>query len=423
MNEIDSLRARVRAQFPALKSVDDILLDNAGGSQMPAAVAGRMAEFFEKHFVQLGADYATSRHAGEIVDAARDFVLELFGGRGIGQAILGSSSSTLCATLADAFARWPIDGRDEIVISDGGHEANIGPWRRLEERGYRIRWWHTRPDGSCAIEDLYELLGPRTRVLAVHHVSNLLGRVEDVAEWTRAAQEVGARVVVDGVAFAPHRAIDVAAIGCDFYVFSLYKVYGPHMAAMFGSDAALAELIGPNHDFIPPDAGAYKWELGGVSYESCAGLLGLRDYLAWLATSSGGAESTASPMRVDNIERSAIETAFQRMDALEAPLTQTLLGWIRSRPELRMVGPEKHGDNRVATVSFVSDNESSEQIAKRANESNLGIRYGHFYAPRLARRVGLDPHDGVVRTSMVHYSSPEEVSALIDHFEAQLAKP
>ena len=443
MNDIEELRARVRSHFPSLASVDDVLLDNAGGSQMPTAVSRRMAEFFDRHFVQLGADYATSRKATEIVDTARDFVLELFGGRGRGQAILGASTSSLCAMLADAFARDPLDGRDEIVISDAGHEANIGPWRRLENHGYRIRWWHTRDDGTCHLDDLLPLLGSRTRVLAVHHVSNLLGRIEDVRAWTQAAQAAGARVVVDGVAYAPHRAIDVAAIGCDYYVFSLYKVFGPHMAALFGRDEALAELVGPNHDFIPADAGPYKWELGGVSYEGCAGLLGLRDYLAWLsaqawtedrhdAEPSAAATPTSSPAptqggrlaadRVDAIDRGQIERAFATMAALERPLNEQLLAWLNEEPNLRIIGPQHDGDDRVATISFASDAESSAAIAQRANAAGLGIRFGHFYAPRLAQRVGLVPEDGVVRTSCVHYSSPAELVALLEHFEAELAR-
>lgn len=414
MIELEELRGRVRAAFPSLERVDDVLLDNAGGSQVPAVVAQRIADYFAQRYVQLGADYETSRAASAIVDEARSFVLDLFGGRGRGQAILGSSSSTLCAMLADCYARAPVDGRDEIVISDGGHEANIGPWRRLEARGYRVRFWKTHDDGSCRIEDLRELLGPRTRILAIHHVSNLLGRVEDVAAWTRAAHEAGARVVVDGVAFAPHRAVDVAALGCDFYVFSLYKVYGPHMAAMFGTDVALSELEGPNHDFIPADDVPYKFELGGVLHEGCAGLLGLRDYLAWLA---GGAHGPVDP--VDTVSRPQIEQAFRCMEQLEAPLTARMLAWLSERRGLRVIGPSGAERTRVGTISFVAGSTSSQLIAQAANAARLGIRYGHFYAPRLARAVGLDPDDGVVRTSFVHYTTPAELEALLEHFETR----
>lgn len=416
MNPIEDLRLRVRAEFPSLAVASDLLLDNAGGSQVPTSVGRRIADYFLQNYVQLGADYATSRAASAVVDDARSFALDLFGGRGLGQAILGASTSSLVAMLAECHGRAKHEDRDEIVISDGGHESNIGPWRRLEAHGYRVRWWRTREDGTCRLEDLQALLSPRTRVLAVHHVSNLLGRVEDVASCVDAAHQVGARVIVDGVAFAPHRAIDVAALGCDYYVFSLYKVYGPHMAALFGRDEALAELVGPNHDFIPDDAVPYKFELGGVSHEACAGLLGVRDYLAWLAT-----DARAPLAPTTSLERRDIEAAFERMQDLEAPLTERMLEWLGQRPELRVLGPATAEASRVGTISFVTEQATSRAIALRANAARIGIRYGHFYAVRLSRALGLDPSDGVVRTSFVHYSSLEEIDALLEHWERRLA--
>ncbi|MCP4638813.1 MAG: aminotransferase class V-fold PLP-dependent enzyme, partial [bacterium] len=191
--------------------------------------------------------------------------------------------------------------------------------------------------------ELGDLLSERTRVVAVPHVSNLLGRIENVPKITRLAHEVGARVVVDGVAYAPHRAMDVAAWGVDWYIFSIYKVYGPHMAAMFGTHDAFAELEGPNHFFINRNDNPYKMELGGVLHEGCAGILGVRDYLAFL----GGNES------IENINRPTVERAFDEMTAHELPMQARLVEYLLGKKQVRLIGPTVTDTSRVGTVSFV----------------------------------------------------------------------
>ncbi len=401
---------RIRSRFPALE-LDEVLLDNAGGSQLPHAVIDRVREYMKSSFVQLGADYAAGRRANQTVDNAREFVRLLMNGQGIGWVALGPSTSMMCAVLADCYARAPISGRDEIIVCEAGHEANIGPWIRLAERGFKIKMWRFDPEKlTCSMGELGDLLSERTRVVAVPHVSNLLGRIENVPEITRLTHEVGARVVVDGVAYAPHRAMDVAAWGVDWYIFSIYKVYGPHMAAMFGTHDAFAELEGPNHFFINRNDVPYKMELGGVLHEGCAGILGVRDYLAFL----GGDEF------IENIDRHTVERAFDEMTAHELPMQARLIDYLLGKKQVRLIGPSVTDTSRVGTVSFVHRSKTSKEIVLAANERGFGIRYGHFYAHRLAAALGLDPEDGVVRTSLVHYNSKEEINRLIELFEILL---
>ncbi len=401
-------RTAIRAQFPALAS-ETMFLDNAGGTQVPLALLDRTRDYFLETFVQLGADYELSQRAGEVIDRARSFLRTLVHGDGIGEVVIGPSTSALCAMLANCYARSLDSGRDEIIVCELGHEANIGPWTRLEGRGYTVRTWKVHPETqTCRIEDLETLLSSRTRLVALPHVSNLLGRIEDLEAVTHLTHGRGARVVVDGVAYAPHRAIDVAGWRADWYVFSAYKFYGPHIAALFGTHEAFAELEGPNHFFIPSYEVPYKFELGGVNHEGCAGLLGVEDHFAFLAGREPG----------EALDRSAIETACGVMEACEAPLQAALIEYLVRKPKVRIIGPpEIDPKTRVSTISFVHEDKSSADIARAANRQKLGIRFGHFYAWSLCEALGLDPEDGVVRTSLVHYNELAEVERLIDCFE------
>jgi cysteine desulfurase family protein (TIGR01976 family) len=401
-------RERIRAQFPALAG-DTVYLENAGGSQVPAVVADSIRDYMLTSYVQLGASYPLSLRATELVDEAHDFVRMMMNGKE-GEVILGSSTSALLQMIAGCYAQVLKPG-SEIVVAQTGHEANVGPWKMLERHGFTLRWWEMDPvDYTCPLSDLEYLLSDRTALVAFPHVSNLLGEIVDIERITSLAHEAGARVVVDGVAYAPHRAIDVSAWNVDWYAYSTYKVYGPHMAALWGRRDALAELPGPNHFFVHDDDLPYKFEVGGANHEGCAGICGLRDYLAFVV-------GEADPRALD---RPAIEQAFNIMTACELPLQARLIEYLRSREDVRVVGPTETGDSRVGTISFVHDSKSSAEITAAVDRSGIGIRHGHMYAYHLCEAAGLDPEDGVVRTSLVHYNTMEEIERLIEVFDAVL---
>ncbi len=393
--------ATIRAQFPALAG-DVVFLENAGGSQVPAVVADAIHRYLTRTYVQLGAGYPLSQQCTATVDAAHAFA-RTFVNAGDGQAILGSSSTALLNILSDSYAA-ALEPDRRIVLAETGHEANLGPWKRLESRGHEIVWWRVDPaTGTCSLADLEALLDDRTALVALPHVSNLLGEIVDLPAVVAAAHAVGARVVADGVAYAPHRAIDVQAWDVDWYVYSTYKVYGPHMAVLYGKPDAVAELTGPNHFFIPDDEVPYKFEPGGANHESCAGLLALGEYLKFLAGSP--AESAC--------DRDTVERAFARMAALEEPLIERLLEYLNGRSDVRVVGPAAGGPDRVGTISFVHRSKSSREISDAVDRSEIAIRYGHMYAWHLCKALGLDLDDGVVRVSFVHYNTAAEIDRLI----------
>src|ERR1044072_1119494 len=197
----------IRAQFPGL-SRGTILMDNAGGSQVPECVADAMRYFMLTNNVQVGGTYPQSARVTEIVAEAHDFVNTMFGGQGLGHAILGSSTSSLCRMLSDCYAEI-LGPEDEVIVAENGHEANVHPWTALAKRGIKVKVWEADPEtGRCRPDTLPNLLTNKTRIVAFPHVSNILGVAEEVQQITKLAHNAGARGGLDSVAYAPHAAID-----------------------------------------------------------------------------------------------------------------------------------------------------------------------------------------------------------------------
>ena len=392
-------RDQVRSWFPSLKG-GFAFLENAGGSQVPGVVADAIRHYLLNSYVQVGAGYPHSQRATEVVAQAHQFVETFLNVSGEGKVVLGSSTTALTNILSNAYAAIIKPG-DEIVIADSNHESNAGPWERLSKQGAVIKWWQTDSESTCLRPaDLSSILSEHTKIVAFPHVSNLLGDVIDVEAVTRMVHEVGGKVVADGVAYAPHRAVDVSKWGVDWYTYSTYKVYGPHMAALFGRHEAFAELRGPNHFFI--SGIPYQFELGSLNHEGCAGLIALRPYLQFLSGRTDDSYETT-------------KSAYATMQQLETPLIERLTGYFRSKPGIRLVGS---GDPRacVGILSFVHHQKSSAEIVAGVNNANIGIRNGHMYAYRLLQRLSIDPLDGVVRVSLTHYNTPEEIERLIEVF-------
>ena len=399
----------VRRLYPGLET-DTVLLENAGGSQVPSFVADAIRNHLLHDYVQLGAGYPASDRATATVERAHRFLDRYVNGEGIGRVILGSSCTSLMHMLAHAIAPT-VEAGDEIVVCEQGHEANIGCWLELEARGAVIRWWTVDPEtGSLDLDTLRGVLSDRTRYVAFPHVSNLLGEIVDVEAATRLVHAAGGRVVVDGVAYAPHRAIDVRAWNVDFYAWSTYKVYGPHMGGLFARDEALSELEGPNHFFIPRDEIPYKFELGGASHEGCAGICGLARLLAILAGDEEPADDIAATCDFDTVR-----TAFETMTAMEAPVQARLLERLGRHDSVRIIGPNSSDTRvRVSTISILHESLDPERIVAIAHSADIGIRHGHMYAYRLCERLGVPVDPGVVRISAVHYNTVQEVDRLCD---------
>jgi cysteine desulfurase family protein (TIGR01976 family) len=395
----------VRAQFPALGS-HFAFLDNAGGSQILGRVVDRISDYLLTSNVQLGASYAVSQRATERMQDAQRRTAELVNAERPEEVVMGPTSTLLVQLLARAMAHQFTPG-DEVVVSRADHESNIGAWVGLESIGVIPRFWELNA-GTHALEldDLDRVMSPRTKLVAFTHASNIFGTIHPVAAITRFVHDRGAKVCVDGVAYAPHRAIDVRAWDVDYYVLSLYKVYGPHHALLYGKYAHLLELANLYHYFIPPDRIPYKLQPGNVNYELSYGAIGIVDYLAELGVKSG--ESAGAPPRAQ------IETAFAAIADHERVLADRLLSYLATKPGVRVIGATTADQAvRVPTISFVVDGVDSQTIVRHIDTLQIGIRFGDFHSRRLVEHLDLARPNGVVRVSMVHYNTVGEIDRLI----------
>ena len=375
----------VRAQFPTLADPHGwILFDNAGGSQILGSAAASVAQFYASSNVQLGGSYELSQIAGERV-AAGGKALARWLGCDAAEVVMGTSTTQLLANLSLAMARQIAPG-DELVVTDVDHESNIGPWRRLAAlRGATLKEWRVDAETlTLRLDDLAALVTDKTRLVAFTHASNLVGSVHDVAAITRLVHERGARVVVDGVALAPHRPLDVRGWDVDYYVFSAYKTYGPHLACLYGKRAHLEALAGVNHYFI--DETPYKLQPGHVPYELAAALPAVVDYLEALD--------------------------FDEVAAHERDLSECILNFLDGRRGVRVLGEKSASPTRVPTISFTVDGVAAAAIVQQVDRAKIGIKHGDFYARRLVDRLGLAAQGGVIRASLVHYNTIDEAQRL-----------
>lgn len=404
----------VRAEFPALQIPNQcIFLDNAGGSQVLKRVADRIHDYLLSSSVQLGATYATSTTASARVTEARQAIAELINAADDREVVMGGSTTGLMFQLIQAILP-NVHAGDEIILTNTDHEANIGAWKRLQQAGAVIKIWQVNPETlQLDLSDLEKLLSANTKWLAMTYASNVLGTINPIAEVARRVHAVGGRVCVDAVAYAPHRLVDVQASGADVLVFSFYKVFGPHYAVLWGRFELLRSLANLNHFFIAEDNLPYKLQPGNVNFELSYGCQGIADYLVAIGEQFGGSGK----------RRQLMQYAFDKFEAHENYLAQRLLDFLNSKSSVRVIGMRQvhEGDaSRVPTISFIVENTPSETIVKHIDQFSIGIRFGDFYARHLIEALDLEKHGGVVRVSIAHYNTVEEIDLLISHLNTIL---
>lgn len=393
----------VRAQFPAFDEPTlraQCFFENAGGSYACRQVIDRLHEYYRRLKVQPYYAYPASSEAGSWMDSAHR---RLSGYLGVSadEVHFGPSTSQNLYVLAQAM-RQQLRSGDEVVVTQQDHEANQGVWRRLASDGIVIREWRVDPEsGALALAGLDAVLGERTRVVAFTHCSNILGQINPVAEIAARVRAAGAISIVDGVSFAPHGFPDVAALGADVYLFSLYKTFGPHQGLMVLRQPMLERLGNQGHYFnaaLPHK----RMVPAGPDHAQVAAAAGIADYFDAVDAHHGGSADAGRPARV----RALLGNA-------ETPLIQHLIDGLNRHGRLRLLGPGLAGE-KAATISVVPSRCTPAEAVAALGQRGIMAGGGHFYAVRLLEAMGLDPTRGVLRLSLAHYNSEDDVARLLE---------
>jgi cysteine desulfurase family protein (TIGR01976 family) len=400
----------IRAHFPALERRHNGLpvayFDGPGGTQVPRAVSDAVTEYLLYHNANTHWRYPSSRETDAILAGARETLADLLGASP-DEVAFGANMTTLTFHLARGLGRGWGPG-DEIVVTELDHHANIAPWRALErERGVTVRVVPIVPEtGQLDWEALERALSGRTRLLAIGAASNALGTLTDVVRAVRLARDAGALTFVDAVHYAPHRLVDVRAIGCDFLACSAYKFYGPHVGVLYGRGERLGAVDIPKLEPAPETA-PERVETGTLNHEGIAGAAAAIEFLASLH--SGGSR------------RERLRAVYTELDRRGLTLVQRLLEGLGVIPGVRVFGPAA-ATARTPTVAFTLGERHSDAVADALAEEAVFVSTGDFYATSVVRRYGLASRGGLVRAGCAAYTTADEVDRLLAGV-ARLARP
>ena len=391
------MNASIRADFPILQrrvhGKPLVYLDNAATTQKPQAVIDRLSRYYEEENANTHRGvHALSVDATNAYDRARDRVRRFVNAAEAREIVFVRGTTEAINLVAATFGRTHVAGGDEIVISHMEHHSNIVPWQMLcEQKGARLRVIPITDAGELRLDEYERLLGPRTRLVAVTHVSNALGTINPVESIVRTAHDRGIPVLVDGAQAVAHMGVDVQAIGCDFYVFSGHKVFGPTgIGVLYGR--------GPLLDAMPPYEGGgemirtvsfertlYKdapdrFEAGTPNIAGAIGLAAAIDYLA------------------------AVD--LDRVAAYE----QDLLGYgteaLADIAGLRLTGTAPH---KAGILAFVIEDIHPHDLGTILDRDGIAVRAGHHCCQPLMARLGVP---ATVRASLALYNTREEIDAL-----------
>ena len=388
--------ARIRSGYPALAE-GFVHLDGAGGTQPAEPVIAAITAAMRTAVSNRGTAHEPARRSGEIVAAARAAVADLVGGDPAG-VVFGPSATALTYLVARTLAQGWRPG-DEVVVSRLDHDANVRPWvQAAEAAGARVRWAEADlATGELPVAQYRELVGARTRLVAVTAASNAVGTMPAVRQIADVAHAAGAQVYVDGVHATAHRPTDVRALGADFYVTSAYKWSGPHYAAVV-AEPATWEPLHPVKLVPSPAHAPDRFEYGTLSFELLAGLTAAVDHLAGLAGTGGG-------------RRERLLAGMAAAAAYENDLADRLLAGLATIDGVTVCPA---GADHCPTISFRLAGHEPAEVARRLGDDGICVSHGDYYAAEYFTAAGLRATGGAVRASLYHYNTEAEVDRLLD---------
>jgi cysteine desulfurase family protein (TIGR01976 family) len=400
--------AWVRSQFPSFQTQINghtaAFLDGPAGTQVPVSVITAVQNYFTSFNANHGGVFRTSRRSDEMIDSTREAMADFFNCTS-GEIVFGQNMTTLTFALSRAIGRELGPG-DEILLTTLDHDANVSPWKALEEKGVTIQVADIREDDcTLDLEDLKRKLSDRTRLVAVGYASNAVGSINPVREITRLAHAAGAMTYIDAVHYAPHGLIDVKDLDCDFLVCSPYKFFGPHMGVLFGKREHLEHFrpykVRPSHDEAPD-----RWETGTLAHELIAGVEAAVEYIADVGRHGDPIAKT---------RREAIAAAYRSTVIYERQLISALIEGLQAIPGLHIYGitDPRRFEERCSTLSLRIGDYPPKAIAEFLAERGLFTWDGNYYAINLSERLGVEQKGGMLRIGALHYNTLEEVERLL----------
>ena len=393
--------AAIRKEFPILsRQVNDkplVYLDNAASAQKPDAVIDAIANQSRTSYANVHRGIHTlSNETTEAYESGREAARDFLNAPGVDNIIFTKGATEGINLVASALAET-IQAGDEIVLSIMEHHSNIVPWHFLRERqGAVLRWVGLHDDGSLDMDGLRAAVGPKTRMVAISHMSNVLGTVNDVAEVGRIAHEVGARILVDGCQAAVHLCIDVQALGCDWYVFSGHKLYGPTgIGILYGTAHALAD--------------ARPYQGGGEMIETVS-----MDRITY--NEAPHKFEAGTPPILEAIGLGAAIRWYQQFDPAEVQAHEHDL-YQRAREALRGInGLTVHGEapGKGSVLAFSLEGIHPHDLAQILDRYGVAIRAGHHCAQPLMTHLGVS---ATARASFGIYNTRAEVDVFIEALE------
>ena len=397
-----------RAHFPAMES-GWVYLENAGGSLVPRQVVDRLVDFTTHCQVQPGEGYEASERGAALIDEGRAALADLINADSA-EIVVGPSTTSNVYVLTHALRPLLRTG-DEIIVTNQDHEANNGAWRALEETGVTVREWRMNEEtDDLEAEDLEDLLSARTRIVCFTQCSNIVGLVHSSRKLVASIHDAGALACVDGVAMVPHRRVDVKDLGADIYLYSPYKVFGPHMGVMYISPRLLPQLASQSHYFLDDDDHQRRLCPGGCNYELTAASAGITAYLEAVDAHHYPGTSAGTQERIERV--------FRLFARHERSLSARIEDFLLAHSNVRLAGGRMAGRReRVGVFSFLVDGCDSRDIPARLREHRIGLHADDFYAARCIDALGARAQNGFVRASMLHYNSFDDIERLIVHLE------
>jgi cysteine desulfurase/selenocysteine lyase len=388
----------VRRDFPALQQSGHgqplIWMDNAATTQKPQSVIDAIARFYSRDNSNIHrAAHALAARATEAYEQSREKVREFLGASHIREILFVRGTTEGINLVANTFGRSQLREGDEILLTTLEHHANIVPWQMISrETGARIRVVPVNDRGELLLDEYQRLLGPRTRLVGLVHACNSLGTILPVEEMTRMAKRHGARVLIDGAQSVAHIPVNVQEMGCDFYVFSGHKLFGP---TGIGAVYATPELL----DGLPP------WQGGGnmirdVTFEHTT-------YADPPARFEAGTPNIADAVGLAAAIEYVQRLGLAAIAGHEHDLLRQATAGLSAIPGLRLIGTAPH---KVGVLSFVLDKLPPEEVGKRLDREGIAVRAGHHCAQPSLRRFGLE---ATVRPSLAFYNTPAEVEKLV----------